>query len=1405
MNYILKENETMEDVLKRLVDSFEWVHDVAPVAYWYEDLYENGRLKEIHFSKQIRDILGYESVEEFPDELDSLIKNIHPDDVQLMLDNAIAAGTGKTDRYDVRYRIRRADGEYMWVNATGEVIKNANGVTVGMYGAFIDISQEIALKQEQERKLHNEELVNSFAQNYEATFLGNLNDGSYSVISSREDISSFFPGTDTMPEAFSNYFDSIAHPIDKEMLEKEHFSFEDIKKDFAIGGAHFLEYRGRNTDGEYYWNKVAFNRINEDEILIGFVNCDQEHTYRLIDEKLMSEYDAIYMVALDRNRIRPARTSRVSSVGVFEGDREYTSLLLEFAETVAPQYKQDWINFSDPSFMKKYMADADHREYIYELPGAEKTMRRFTIDVIERVDGEAKSLLFSFMGIDDARAQAIRLNMQLAEQNAISDGLAREFHTVWLVESTGEHKMHLYRSTGKKTIQGAVQIALDDPSYDPGIIKYVHDYVHEDDQERVLAATNFETVERETPEIGTYVVSYRRYNPDHTDFDYHQMVYARAESTDGKLNYIFAYRDADKVIREQLAQQEKYAESAKIISALSEDFTCVNYVELHENKTDDTTVGYRTSEVLTRLIPGWEKEVSFSKKLGLIHQLLVYAPDRNQFFEETRRENILAELQNANSYYVNTRFLIDGKPVYYQIVFTAIREKDKITGIVAGLHSIDEQMKKELEAERLKSTEEQLQHEQLRSEVLNYMVNNDDDPIDLLKHYAERLRVLIGCDQVIYRDLEETRIMVNSPAIEKTWSVPIEYCRQCEHFDAHHPMYAGGFTEMDNCQEGWQGIPVYQDCPIKSSLTRIVYCDGEIAGYLAIHYVQDYHHFNDIERATVEEFTRILSMSLSRYEARKENRELKLIADMQKQLEEALAMAQSANRAKTTFLNNMSHDIRTPMNAIIGYTGLAASHIDNKEQVRDYLTKIGQSSDHLLSLINDVLDMSRIESGKMNLNEKPENLPSIIHTLRDIVQADIRAKQHDFFIDTINVKDENVVCDKLRLNQVLLNILSNSIKYTAPGGTISLRISENTVKSSGYAEYEFCIKDNGMGMDREFLETIFDPFTRVKSSTISGIQGTGLGMAITKNIIDMMGGKIEIDSELGKGTETRITFDFKLENSPKESIDIPELHGLRGIVVDDDYHSCLSISKMLKDTGMQSEWCTSGKEALIRAQEAYQNGESFKVYIIDWMMPDINGIETTRRIRKMVGEDVPIIIMTAYDWSDIEDEAREAGVTSFVSKHLFPSDLHKVLNDCLGNEKEDVALETDEYDFSGKKILLVEDNEVNREIATELLEEEGFIISTAFDGDIAVDMMKNAKAGDYDLVLMDIQMPTMDGYEATKQIRALGTEISKIPILAMTANAFEEDRKLAFEAGMDEHIAKPINIGKLKEMLAKFL
>ncbi len=521
-------------------------------------------------------------------------------------------------------------------------------------------------------------------------------------------------------------------------------------------------------------------------------------------------------------------------------------------------------------------------------------------------------------------------------------------------------------------------------------------------------------------------------------------------------------------------------------------------------------------------------------------------------------------------------------------------------------------------------------------------------------------------------------------------------------------------------------------------------------------------------------------------------------------LRNALAAAEHASKAKTVFLNNMSHDIRTPMNAIIGFTALAVSHIDNQEHVLEYLKKISTAGKHLLSLINDVLDMSRIENGSVKIEEAQVHLPDVLHDLRAIIQGNIGAKQQDLYIDTQDVVHEDIMTDKLRLNQVLLNIISNAVKFTPVGGMISLRITERPCQRAGYATYEFKIRDNGIGIDKEFQEHIFDSFTREQSVTESGIQGTGLGLAIVKNIVDMMEGTITLNSEKGKGSEFMVTLDCRIAAQTVEYEPIPELKGARALVVDDDANTCMSVCKMLRKIEMQADWTTSGKEAVMRAKEAWEESCAFSAYIVDWMMPDMNGIETVRRIRRVIGESTPIIILTAYDWTDVEEEAREAGVTAFVAKPLFLSELRKVLSTPVVSEK-DVKKEN-EHRHAGRKILLVEDNELNREIAETILQEVGIKVDSVTDGSDAVERMACAGENQYDMILMDIQMPRMDGYTATREIRTLdNNRKANIPIIAMTANAFEEDRQKAFEAGMNGHIAKPINLQVILQTMDEIL
>ena len=525
-------------------------------------------------------------------------------------------------------------------------------------------------------------------------------------------------------------------------------------------------------------------------------------------------------------------------------------------------------------------------------------------------------------------------------------------------------------------------------------------------------------------------------------------------------------------------------------------------------------------------------------------------------------------------------------------------------------------------------------------------------------------------------------------------------------------------------------------------------------------------------------------------------------------LSDAVAAAQSASRAKSDFLTNMSHDIRTPMNAIIGFTTLAVTNIDDTERVKDYLTKTLTSSRHLLSLINDILDMSRIESGRLHLEESEVSLSEVLHDIKTIVGGQVHAKQLELCMDALDVTDEDVCCDRTRLEQILLNLLSNAVKFTPAGGTVSVRIRQLAGTLNGCAQYEFCVRDTGIGMSAAFAKRIFEPFERERTSTVSRIQGTGLGMAITRNIVDMMGGTIEVQTEQGRGTEFIIRLPLRLQTGRRREERIEELAGLKALVVDDDFNTCDSVTKLLTRVGMRAEWTLSGREAVLRARQAIELGDPCRAYIIDWRLPDMNGIEVTRQIRSL-NDDTPIIILTAYDWSDIEAEAKAAGVTAFCSKPMFLSDLRDALLTATGHAPtaaEPDILPEAQADFRGRHVLLVEDNELNREIAVEILHEYGFLVDTAENGAIAVDKVRSSPADRYDLVLMDIQMPVMDGYTATQRIRALNDPArAAVPIVAMTANVFEEERKRAFDCGMNAFLSKPLVIDALIATLRDIL
>ena len=537
------------------------------------------------------------------------------------------------------------------------------------------------------------------------------------------------------------------------------------------------------------------------------------------------------------------------------------------------------------------------------------------------------------------------------------------------------------------------------------------------------------------------------------------------------------------------------------------------------------------------------------------------------------------------------------------------------------------------------------------------------------------------------------------------------------------------------------------------------------------------------------------------------SQEKKAEIESHKALKEAYRAAENASRAKTDFLSNMSHDIRTPMNAIVGLTAIAGANIENQDKVVECLGKITKSSRHLLGLINEVLDMARIESGRMSLAEEDFSLPELVDNLLTLTKPAIDEHKHQLEVHVEHIEHEAVCGDSLRIQQVFVNLMSNAIKYTPDGGNITFTIKE---KPNGFSElgcYEFSIADNGIGMTPKFQKIMFEPFSRADDHRTTKVQGTGLGMAITRNIVNLMNGDIQVESAPNKGTKITVTVYLKLQKDEKEQE--KELFDLPVLVVDDDKTSCESTVETLREIGIAGEWVLTGKEAVERCYARHETNSDYFAVILDWKMPEMDGIETARRIRECVGQDVTIIILTSFEFSEIEEEARAAGVDAFMAKPLFRSRLTATLRQFTSGKKEkDARNYLEDFaktDYTGKRLLLVEDNDLNREIATEILGMTGVTVETAENGKIAVEKVAAAPENWYRLVLMDIQMPVMNGYEATAAIRSLPGSRGKVPIIAMTANAFAEDVQLAKNTGMNEHIAKPLDLNKLNDVLKQWL
>ena len=809
------------------------------------------------------------------------------------------------------------------------------------------------------------------------------------------------------------------------------------------------------------------------------------------------------------------------------------------------------------------------------------------------------------------------------QKDALLDGLAREYHTVWLMDGFGDHRVHLYRSTGKTTVQSAVKLGLDEPCYDSSVVKYIMNTVYEEDRERVLEATKYETIERETPDVGTYVITYRRYN-DQGTVDYHQMCFAKAVSSDGRTNYIMAYRDADKTMREQLRRQEQMDQYNKIINALAAEYSSVYVVNL----ADAGLYVAKMSGRITGMFGDTFRKSDYEQAYRAYVNSAVCEEEKEEMRKVLSVAYIREHLMGVSSF---VKYYINNNGEYTEMKVVKTDDDDEV---VMGFGVKDAEIRAQLA----------MTEEMKRNNSLVNILSDDYLSVFVLDCETDTYTVVAreDADSVALNHASTAEAASAMAAYIQNYVHPDDRAMLAEAIDyrtvmeklAHANRYRVTFrTDYDGQGYRYVDFVAAKDGAPDSPFTSVAM------------------GFQDVDERVRKE---------------KENQE---------KLEEALSEAQAANNAKTAFLSSMSHDIRTPLNAITGYTAMAKKRLDSVEHVSDYLDKIDVSGHQLLELINQVLEMSRIESGKVVLQEEPVDIIERAYDMRTLSGTEIESKDLNYALSMKHVKHRYVLTDGARMNQIIMNILGNAIKYTPEGGSIAYTVEEKPYEA-GRSLYSFRVADTGIGMSEEFQKHIYEEFTRESTSTVSHIQGTGLGMPIVKKLVDLMHGTIELSSAPGAGTTVTVTVPMKWDLNAEKRAEKPEEHR--------------------------------------------------------------------------------------------------------------------------------------ETDFKGKRLLLAEDNEMNREIAGDILEEAGFTIDMAEDGDIAVKKVRAAaQAGDprrYDAILMDIQMPRMNGYEAARAIRALpGLEGCRLPIVALSANAFEEDRQKSLAAGMDDHVSKPIDILQLKETLAKYL
>ena len=1033
---------------------------------------------------------------------------------------------------------------------------------------------------------------------------------------------------------------------------------------------------------------------------------------------------------------------------------------------VAPEHKEEMLAFTDLSTLNERMEHTrivtmEYQSTLFIDSGTDRTWRECSFIEGDRdADGRLAHIIFTTKSIHDVKVRELETLRKLRDEMVIAGALSRDYPDVVLLDLANDTAVTI-KLNGKVIAEDQRIVRR---SYHNTWNYYISKYVLEEDRDALWAAISVEKVKSELEDSDEYSYSYR-VNMSDTGIHHYQASFIRLYSWNNTESHIIlGFRCLDAIVEEERKNRTIQEEHLRIIGALSQEYNSLFKIDAETGKMSL----YRTdgigmdSALLKKLLAAPDYEAFLSKYIDTF----VVPEDRDRIRQSTGLSVLMEKVPDVGLYKLGYRRIMNGVVSYFEMNTVKTVDNNGAVTFIMGMRDVDAEARRQLKQTREMEMQREI-IEGLGSEYYSVLLVNPET--DVVTTYRAE-------------DVEGRAIEEYFHRYDNCWSKGIIAYSEELITDASRSEFLEKLSLKHIKEDGEDYSFTYE----KLTDDGIIYLQARVS----------FVHEKDGGLVAVVGTRNVDDL-------------IKKERQQEMALQAAFDVAEAANRAKTDFLSNMSHDIRTPMNGIIGMTAIAAAHIDDRERVQDCLKKITQASKHLLSLINEVLDMSKIESGKVDLIEEEFSFSDLIDNLLTMTNAQIEEHHHELSVNISGMTHEAVVGDSLRIQKVFTNLMSNAVKYTPNGGKIKLSISERPSLHPKVGCFEIVFEDNGIGMSEEFLNQIFEPFTRSNDDNqVNKVQGTGLGMAISRNIVRMMGGDIKVESKLGVGSRFTVTMYLKLQET--EVVQYDKFVDLDVLVADDDELSLESCCGMLNDLGMKAEGVSSGAETVKKVVARHEMNTDYFACIIDWKMPDMDGIATTRAIRKAVGKDVPIIIISAYDWSDIEQEARTAGANAFISKPLFRSRLVKTFSSFVGSDDFEeqetpfVALET--IDLKGSRVLLVEDNELNAEIATEILEMTGLTVEHAADGVEAVDKMVECEDGYYDVVFMDIQMPRMNGYDAARAIRAMDRYYCKqVPIVAMTANAFAEDVHAAKTAGMNEHIPKPLDLNTLAKILKKWI